>query len=800
MNNNLPQSHNPNEQEKIWRKFWEDEQIYKFDEKSDKPIFSVDTPPPYVSAEHLHAGHIMSYSQAEFVVRYKRMRGFNVFYPMGFDDNGLPTERYVEKKYKINKNQITRSEFIQKCLEETKLGAQNYKNLWTLLGISVDWSKTYSTINKHSQKISQWSFLDLYKKNLIQRRTQPIHWCVNCQTALAQADLEDREESSFLNYIEFSSENGQPLLISTSRPELIPACAALFYNPQDERYQNLKNKKAIVPILNYEIPIMEDESVNKEFGTGLMMVCTFGDMEDITKWKKHNLETRALFDEKGIVQKIGGKYEGIKISKLREQILEDLKQEGKLKKQEPITHVLNAHERCDTPVEFILTKQWFINLLDHKDEFLKRGKELNWFPQRMQKKYEDWVSGLKWDWCISRQRYYGVSFPVWHCKDCEEIILSDEKNLPADPVESKPPISSCLKCGSANIIPEKDVMDTWMTSSLSPIIGSQLVENEKIQKKLYPSTLRPQGMEIIRTWLFYTIVKSHFHHNILPFRDAMISGHGTDEKGKKISKRLGNYVEPSKIIGQYGADAVRYWATGAMLGENLRYNEDEIKKGKKTATKLLNAAKFVSLHITNTAETGLQNNSRNPVSKETMDKWVLGELFETIKKTTDYFENYEYSKARDTIDHFFWNIFTDNYLELAKHRLYNKEETESLQAAQKTLCDCLLAITKLYAPILPFITEEIYQALFKKSEKSKSVHISSWPEPKPEWQPDKEIKKDFREILSAMEQIRKFKSEQNISLAKEIDEFEIRGSEKLEKHKKIIEKTLHIKTLKVKIQ
>ena len=795
MKKELPKSYDAAEREAVWGKFWEEENIYRFDEKSDKPIFSVDTPPPYVSAEHLHVGHIMSYSQAEFVVRFKRMRGFNVFYPMGFDDNGLPTERFVEKKYKINKGKITRSEFVKKCLEETKIGAQNYKHLWTLMGISVDWSKTYSTINKHSQKISQWSFIDLYKKGLIYRTKKPALWCTACQTAISQADLEAEEKESNLVYIRAKAETGEDIVFATTRPELLPACMGISVHPDDKRYERLIGKKIKMPITGAEVILTTDEASDMNFGSGAVYYCSYGGGECI-EWLSRHPEAKPieLILSNGRFSKRGGKYEGQKTLEARKNIIEDLGKEGALVKLEPMTHTVYVHERCQTDVEYVEAEQWFIKLLDNKEEFLQRGRELRWFPPRMGQIYDDWIKGLKWDWCISRQRYYGVPFPVWYCGDCGEIIMPDEKNLPVDPTEDKPPLDACPKCQSKKITGEKDVMDTWMTSSLTPLIGANLVEDEATRKKLYPATLRPQAFEIIRTWLFYTIAKSHYHHNILPFRDTMISGHGLDQKGKKISKRLGNYVEPTKIIEQYGADALRYWATGATLGENLRYNEDEVRKGKKTANKIFNAAKFTHQFLKDD-HLGAGHLSEN---LEPADKWVLSELSETIKKTAGYFEKYEYSKARNAVDEFFWHIFTDNYLEFVKYRLYdeNPENGNSALAARQTLHECLLSIIKMYAPIMPYIAEEIYQAMFRDFEKDKSVHLSEWPDEKRyQFAADKTLKTDFAEVLKIVEKIRKFKSANNLSLGKELDEFKCEGSENLQKYKNLIEKALRVRNL-----
>lgn len=773
------------EREAYWREFWAKQNIYAFDENSDKPIFSVDTPPPYVSADHLHPGHIMSYSQAEFVVRFKRMQGYNVFYPMGFDDNGLPTERHVEKKYKIkNKDAISRSEFIKLCLEETQKGIQTYRNLWSLLGISVDWSKTYSSINPHSQKIAQWSFLDLYKKGLLTQREEPIMWDISFQSALAQTDLEDSEQNSNLNDIIFKAEHsGEDLIIATTRPELIPAAVALFFHPEDSRYQHLIGTQAITPISGHTVPIFTDESVNKDFGTGLMMVCTWGDNEDIVKWKKYNLETRLIFNQKGILNNLAGNYAGGHISKLRKTILEDLQTQNLLVKQTPITHTVQVSERSGTPIEFILTKQWFINVVAHKEELLEQGKKLNWYPKRMFSIYSDWVSSLKWDWCISRQRYYGVPIPVWYHKQTGKVILPQEDELPVDPTEYTP-----RGYNAEDLIPEYDVLDTWMTSSMSPEIGAKLISNPEISTKLFPSSLRPQAFEIIRTWLFYTVTKAYFHHNSLPFSDVMISGHGLDNQGRKISKRLGNFTPPEQTISTYGADAMRYWATGTTLGENIRYNEDEIKKGKKTVNKLFNVGKFSELHLQN-----FTLPEQTP-ELELIDKWILAELNHTIQNTTESFEQYEYYKARTTVDNLFWNKLTDYYLELIKYRLYDDttEGQKSRLAAQYTLYVLIEHLLRLYAPILPFITEELYQGLYIDNVQITSIHRSNWPQSNTAWQLSEEENNLMTDILSVVEAVRTYKSQNSISLGKEIETFHYISHQDLSPYENFLAKALRV--------
>jgi valyl-tRNA synthetase len=636
--------------------------------------------------------------------------------------------------------------------------------LWKLLGISVDWTKTYSTINNHSQRISQWSFIDLYRKGKVERKDEPTYWCVSCQTAIAQADLEDKEEESYLNYINFpSAEGNDNFLISTTRPELLPACVALFVNPEDKRYKNIIGKKAKVPLLNYEIPILADEDVDINFGTGIMMVCTWGDGEDVKKSKNHNLNIRSILQRNGRLNELAGDFSGLNIREARKEIIGELREKKYLQKQEKITHVLNVHERCGTPVELVKAKQWFIKVLDAKEDLIKQADKMNWHPKFMKQLYINWVQTLKWDWCISRQRYYGVPFPVWYCSKCGKTILPKEKDLPIDPMISKPKIKKCTECDSQEFIPENDVMDTWMISSCTPIIISRMFDDKKNQNKLYPNSLRPQAFEIIRTWLFYTVVKSLYHFNSIPFKDIMISGHGLDDKGQKISKRLGNFVPPEKIIDLYGADSLRYWATGASLGENLRYNEDEVRKGKRTINKLYNASKFCLSHFKDLDYSRLETDNLRPE-----DKWILYYQNKMIEKTTEYFDSYQYSKAKGEIDNFFWGFFCDNYLEFVKRRLYQERPDKT---AKTVLYKVLLNIIKVYASIMPYITEEIYQSYFSNFEKEISIHISSWPKIVSGLEISKNELDRFNKTVEAIKEIRKFKSENKISLGTELENF-----------------------------
>ena len=740
------------EAESKWLEEWEKSGIYKFDPDSEKPVYSVDTPPPYVSSDHLHLGHAMSYIQAEIIIRFRRMQGCNIFYPMGFDDNGLPTERFVEKKYKINKAKISRKDFVDLCIEETKKGAENYRRIWKSLGIGVDWSLEYSTIGELSQKIAQRSFIDLYNKGLVYREESPTFWCTTCRTALAQADLEDKEEQQGkMYYIKFLIPEHDDVIIATTRPEMLPACVALYVNPDDSRFNHLLGLKAVVPIFNSEIPILKSEEVDPEFGTGIMMVCTWGDTEDVKKWKIDKLDTKVLINEYGKLTKIAGDFQGLKLDDARKKIVEKLKEQACLKKEEDIIHVKNIHGRCGTPVEFMTSEQWFIKILDFKNDLLKKGDEIKWYPEFMKDRYDHWVLGLKWDWCISRDRYYGVPFPVWRCDDCGAIILPEYKELPVDPREQKPDVSTC-KCGSRSLTGEQQVMDTWMTSSLSPLINAKWMEDDSFIEKIYPLSTRVQAFEIIRTWLFYTVVKSLFHTKSVPWKSVMISGWGLDSQGKKMSKSKGNITSIDTAVEQYSADAVRWWSTGAGLGQNLKYSDVDMKGGKKISNKLWNVARFIQ-PIIEDCELGDIDNVVN-----FSDQWILAELQRTVSDCTVALEVCDFNRARIALEKFFWMKYCDVYLELCKDRTWNPEKytDEQISSLKTTLSFSLETLLKLFAPILPFVTEEIYHVLFKKNN-AESIHAAKWPEIKKDCQNEDllGLSSSFMEIIN---RVRHFKT------------------------------------------
>lgn len=691
--------------EQKWLAYWEKEKTYKFDQNTKKKIYSIDSPPPTVSGE-MHLGHAFSYAQQDFIARYKRMRGFNVFYPFGTDDNGLPTERLVEKINNVKSKSMSRSEFIKLCLKTLKEITPKFIQDWKDLGISADYNIYYSTISKSSQKISQGSFIQLYKKDLIYKAEFPTIYCIECQTPIAQAELEDKEKETHFITLKFKCE-GKDLPIATTRPELLGACVAVFINPKDKRRKSLIGKKAVVPLFNHEVPIIADDSADIEKGTGVLMVCSYGDKYDVDAIKRHKLKPKIIFSKKGLLTI--PPYKEMKIKEARRKILEDLKSLNLIIEQKNIKHSVNVHDKCQTEIEFLPTEQWFIKLLENKSKLIQQGKKIKWHPEHMFKRYENWIKGLEWDWSISRERHFGIPIPMWQCNICNEIILAEEKELPVDPLQIK---KLCKKCKS-EAKPEEKVLDTWATSSLTPQIASQIIKN----KIKIPYSLRPQGHDIIRTWAFYTIVKSFYHENNIPWKEIAISGN-VSLHGEKMSKSKGNVIPPQQIMQQFGSDALRYWASSSKLGEDLDYQEKDLITGKKFATKILNATNFIFMN--------LKHQAKQPKLIET-DRLFLAQLNKLINSATKAFDEYNYSRAKLESEQFFWRVFADNYLEIVKKRVYSGTEEEK-SSAFYTLYHTLLAILKLFSPITPFITEEIYQNHFKKYEKESSVHISSWPE------------------------------------------------------------------------
>lgn len=753
------------------KELWKNEQIYQF--KPDaKKIFSIDTPPPTISGA-LHVGHIFSYTHPDIIARFHRMKGYEIFYPFGFDDNGLPTERYVEKKRKVSPFDVGRSEFIKICLEETAEAEKNFKELWQSAGLSVDWQLSYSTISSQVRKISQESFIKLYETGHIYRKNEPALYCPFCRTSVAQAELDDQEKDALFSDLVFMTTDGQKLIISTTRPELLSSCVALFYHPQDSRYTALKNKKAIVPLYDYTVPILADEKVNPEKGCGLVMCCTFGDKTDISWYQQHKLPYRESVGRNGRWTKISGFLEGLKVDEARKKIIEKLEEDGLLVNQRSIKHPVNVHERCKNPIEYLILPQWFLNILDHKKLFLDAAEKINWFPTYMKSRYINWVENLNWDWCLSRQRFYGIPFPVWYCKSCDKVLLPKTDQLPVDPQEMSYPDKVCPECQGTDIVPDTDIMDTWNTSSLTPYIcysllnkDSDVFSEEITTKKFLPMSMRPQAHDIIRTWAFYTIVKAQLHNQTIPWNSIFISGHVLSSGAEKISKSKEHTIPaPEKLIEQWSADAIRFWAASANLGTDITFSENQLKIGQRLVTKLWNAFSFANQHLENLEFT------QEPAKLGAVNEWILNQITTTFENYKKELDKNEFSLALNHADSFFWHQFCDNYLEIIKNQLFNPERYDSteIEATKWTLYWTGLRILQLYAPFLPFITESIYQILYRPHLKVPSIHRTIFKEIQKPYQ-FIESTQEMKQLLIIITQIRKLKTTNQLSLGTPISE------------------------------
>ncbi len=775
-------NYHPEESEQKWSNRWVQNETYFYDRESDAEVFSIDTPPPTVSG-NLHFGHTYGNTLTDFMARFQRMRGKNVYFPFGHDDNGIASERLTERELGIEHQNFTRRKFQEKTRKICEEYEEEFEEVMQTFAFSMDWSNVYKTIEPRVQKISQLSFIDLYENGREYREEAPAIWCPECETAISQVETEDAEKHSSFNDIEFELAAGEgSVVISTTRPELLPACVAIFVHPDDDANSHLAGEDAVVPIFGHEVPILKDERVEMEKGTGVVMCCTFGDQTDIEWYQAHNLDLRVAIDEAGIMTDVAGEYEGMTTDEARKAIIKDLQEANNLLEQEDITHTVQVHERCGTGIEFLVTEQWYVKLLDKREEYLEAGKELDWYPEKMFTRYKHWIEGLQWDWCISRQRDSGIPFPVWYCKDCGQEIIAEKEQLPVDPLQDEPPVDECPDCSSQNFKPEEDVFDTWATSSLTPLINADWdwdSESEEYMMQrpgLYPMNLRPQGHDIISFWLFHTVVKCLEHTGEVPFEDVMINGMVLDENREKMSKSKGNVVLPQEVLEEYPVDAARYWSAGSRVGDDLPFNEGDLEAGEKLLRKLWNASKLVD-------RLAPRDPDVREEELEEIDRWMLAKLDETIEYVTEKMENYEFSKARDRLRHVFWETFCDNYLEISKQRL----EGEDIRSAEHALRRSHRAFLKMFAPFLSHITEEIWHEIYGEG----SIHTSSWPE-KEGVRADLEKGEQAMDVISAL---RKYKSKRQMPLNKTLRKVQIYGD--IEGFQAAIKDVMHVDTLEV---
>ena len=757
--------YDPDTVEPRWQRRWVDEETYAYpddDPVDPNTVFSIDTPPPTVSGS-LHMGHLYGFTLQDFVARFERMNGGATFFPFGYDDNGIASERLTEAELDIRHQEFERREFQAKCRDVcTQYESQFTENVQSL-GVSVDWDHTYQTIEPRVQRVSQLSFVDLYDQGREYREKAPAIWCPECETAISQVETEDDEQASHFNDIAFpvASSDADEFVISTTRPELLPACVAVFVHPDDDENQHLVGESAEVPLFGHEVPIIADERVDMETGSGIVMCCTFGDQNDIEWYQVHDLDLRVAIDESGHMTDVAEAYEGLHADAAGEAIVEDLDEAGALLDRRDITHTVNVHERCGTSVEFLVTEQWYIEMLDKTDEYLEVGREMEWSPDKMLTRYEHWVEGLQWDWLISRQRSSGIPFPVWYCENCDEVIIAEKADLPVDPLSDDPPVDACPECGHDEFEPEDDVLDTWATSSLTPLINAGWDWDDEAEAftmdhpELYRFDLRPQGHDIISFWLFHTLVKCYEHTGEVPFEETMINGHVLDENREKMSKSVGNVVEPEAVLEEFPVDATRYWAAGTAVGDDFPFKEKDLRAGEKLIRKLWNASKLVESLAPETYP-----DEPDDGELRELDRWLLAELDDRVERITALFENRAFSKARDELRSFFWNTFCDDYLEIVKQR--------DDDAAAYTLRTAHRRFLKLFAPLLAHVTEELWNDMYAV-DPSDSIHLTDWPEPMG-LEADHEAGAAATSVVGVL---RKYKSENQLPLNAKLDAVEV---------------------------
>ncbi len=774
----IPKKYKHLEVEAKWRQRWEEWGIYRWDPTAPRDrTFVVDTPPPTVSGS-LHVGHVFSYTHQDLLVRYQRMIGKNIAFPMGWDDNGLPTERRVQNLLGIRCNphlpydpdwkpdpkggkrkeieEVSRRNFIEACGLVTDEDEKAFEHLWRHLGLSLDWSEQYATIDDHCRKISQLSFLDLVEKGQVYNVESPNMWDIDFKTAVAQAEVEDRPRQGLFYDLRFGVEGGGELLVATTRPELLGACIAVVAHPDDDRYKELFGKYAITPIYGARVPIVAAEHADPEKGTGILMVCTFGDAMDVEWWKSSGLPLKQIIGRDGRVlpltvgeapfgsvapeeaQRAHDELAGLNVKRAKARIAELLAEDQSLPgyggaalvgNPPPTDQTVKFYEKGDRPLEFVTTRQWFIRILEHKEALLAQGDKIQWHPAHMKTRYTHWVDGLNQDWCISRQRYFGVPFPLWYPigadgeADFEKPIFASAEDLPMDPATDAPPgFTEEQRDQPGGFTADPDVMDTWATSSMTPQIQSWWGIDPERHDRLFPMDIRPQAHDIIRTWAFYTIVKTWMHSGEIPWRHVVLSGWILDPDRKKMSKSKGNVVTPDDLLIEWSSDAVRYWAARARLGTDTAFDPGVFKVGKRLAMKVFNASRFVFMQLESAGD-GVPDPSH---IADPLDLALVERLRKVVEQSTRAFEAFDYATALQVAEESFWQ-FTDHYLELVKLRSYAEEDTPGRRSALAALGLGINVYLRLLAPFIPYVTEEVWSWRFAGEGREQSVHTSPWP-------------------------------------------------------------------------
>jgi len=747
------------ENEGHWQTVWADWGIHRFkSEDQTSPTYSIDTPPPYPSGE-FHMGNALNWCYFDFAARYKRMRGFNVHFPQGWDCHGLPTEVRAETTYKVRKRDLAVAEFKDLCVRLTSEYIEKMKKAMKMMGYSIDWNLEYKTMDPNYYRLTQLSFILLFKSGYMYRGEHPVNWCPRCETAIAEAEVEYVESEGVLSYVRFRSEDGH-LAIATTRPELLPACVAVAVNPQDERYGRYVGKWVDVPVFERRVEILADDGVDPKFGTGVVMVCTFGDKTDVKWQKKYKLPIVKAISEDGHMTEEAGRYRALTIKECQEAILNDLQREGLVEKSEKIKRNVGTCWRCHTPVEIISRLQWFMKTKDMTDDVVNWTNKIIWVPEFAKHRMIDWATSLDWDWVISRQRVFATPIPVWYCARCGEDIIAEKEWLPVDPRFEKPKVESCPKCGCQDLIGESDVMDTWMDSSITCAVHAGWPGNPESFKRLFPADLQPNGLDIIRTWDYYLMVRHLALFKQAPYKAMLINGMVRGADGRMMHKSYGNYVEATEAILKYGADSLRQWAAGgAATGQDIPFRWSDVEHARRFLTKLWNASRFA---IANLRE---YDRATEEVELQVLDRWLLSRLEKVTKEVTEAFENFQFNVALESVRNFTWHVLCDQYLEAVKHRFYSSDmrDRSSRIAAEYVLYHSILRVLQLLAPICPHITESIYQLLKPSTESPRSIHLTRWPSMKKELI-DEEVEKEGDVLVAVISEIRREKSKRQVSM------------------------------------
>lgn len=740
----LPKEYDCNTIEEKWLNTWQDS-MYYFDRDSKKPGFIIDTPPPYPTG-NFHIGNALNWCYIDFVARYKRMRGYNVMFPEGWDCHGLPTEVKVEEAHGITKSQVSREEFRRLCVELTTKNIERMRKSLRRIGFSIDWSNEYITMEPSYFGKTQRSFVQMYNSGMIYQQNHPVNWCPRCETAIAFAEVEYDSRSTVLNYLNFDK-----LKIATTRPELLAACVAVAVNPDDERYREYVSTEVSVPVFGHKVRVIADKNVDPSFGTGVVMICTFGDKQDVRWWVEHALPLRKAIDKTGKMTELAGKYACLTTEECKKAIIEDMKKDGILYKQEELPQNVGLCWRCKTPIEILSEKQWFVRIV--QEDILNTANEVAWVPDYMKVRLENWTGTMEWDWCISRQRVFATPIPAWYCANCGKTKVAKEEWLPLDPTQKKPP--EACECGSTEFRGEEDVLDTWMDSSISALHVAGWLSG---REPLLPTQLRPQGYDIIRTWAFYTILRSKALLDTKPWDTILLNGMVLGEDGHKMSKSRNNFVVPEEVIKNHGADAFRQWAAiGGTTGSDIIFSWKDVVAGSRFLQKLWSIVRFSLPHV-----------SDKPAEFKPVDRWLLSKLNRLVKETTEKMDAYQFDETFKAIRGFTWDVLADNYIELAKSRLYG--DVEGKQAARYTLFITIETLSRLLAPFLPYFSEEIYSHI-----KQGSVHLQTWPAVD-DLLIDEEAEAAGELIKEITAAIRRYKSEHGMALNAQLKGIEIYSS------------------------